>query len=133
MFNCRMTTGLFESAGSWIISNKMGPLPLSTNSGLAAFFLGSGTGYRVYYHDKNMAVNELGYNQAEGWQYKGVISQDPPQGSSVIAAAFSSSANISVVTARDAENIEVARYQKDGAWRISELPTISRDDSYLGT
>lgn len=118
-----MTTGLFESDGSWVISAST-PLPLSPNSGLTAVLLGPKAGYRVYYHDENMAVNELGYTTDEGWQHKAVISQDR-QGAPAIAAAFSGSANISIVTARDAENIEVTRYQNDSIWRISEFYTAS--------
>lgn len=129
LFNCNMTTGLFESAGSWIISS-MTPLPLSANSGLTTILLGDLEGFRVYYHDENMAVNELGYTQRERWTYKGVISQDR-QGSSAIAAAFTVNGNISVVTPKDAENMEVTRYHDDTTWHVSECCT--RAIPYQGT
>jgi len=123
-----MTTGLFEGDGSWVISSYITPLPIANNSGLTTLLLGPKAGYRVYYHDENMAVNELAYTTVEGWQYNALISQDR-QGSPAIAAAFSAgvkaNANISVSTARDAENIEVTRFQNDSTWRISTYPMLS--------
>ncbi|KAM7205344.1 hypothetical protein V8F33_001175 [Rhypophila sp. PSN 637] len=120
VFNCNMTTGLFELDGNWIISG-VAPLPLSPNSGLASVLLGNMAGYRIYYHDENMAINELAYKPGDQWRHKAVISQDP-QYSSAIAAAFTGNENITVVTARDTENIEVTRYHADTTWRISTFP-----------
>ncbi|KAM7217321.1 hypothetical protein V8F06_007264 [Rhypophila decipiens] len=120
VFNCNMTTGLFELDGNWVISG-VAPLPLSPNSGLATVLLGNTAGYRVYYHDENMAINELAYKPEGDWRHTAVISQDP-QYSSAIAAAFDGNENITVVTARDTENIEVTRYHADTTWRISTFP-----------
>jgi hypothetical protein len=65
-----------------------------------------------------MAVNELAYTQATNWEYTGIISQDT-QYSPAIHAAFSGTNNISVVTPRDAHNIEVTRWNSDKSWHIS--------------
>ncbi|KAK3935680.1 hypothetical protein QBC46DRAFT_45021 [Diplogelasinospora grovesii] len=119
LFNCNMTTGLFQSVGSWIISGQAPSI--STGTGLAALLLGSTAGYRVYFHDQDMAVNELAYTQATNWVYTGVISQDT-QYSPAIHAAFSGTNNISVVTPRDAHDIEVTRWNSDNSWHITTLP-----------
>lgn len=118
LFNCNMTTGLFEFDDNWVISG-VAPGPVSPNSGLAGILLGKSAGYRIYYHDEDMAVNELAYKPGDQWRHKALISQDL-QGSSAIAAAFSGNENITVVTARDAENIGVTRYHADSIWRICE-------------
>ncbi|KAK3693600.1 hypothetical protein B0T22DRAFT_44599 [Podospora appendiculata] len=119
VFVCDMSTGLFNRTGSWIVS---GPAPsVANNTGLAVTLLGSTAGYRLYYHDETMTVNELSYTVETNWEWHGQISQDP-QLSPAIHAAFSGTNNITVVTARDQEDIEVIRLNSDNSWRIATLP-----------
>ncbi|KAK3330571.1 hypothetical protein B0H66DRAFT_527919 [Apodospora peruviana] len=119
VFNCNMTTGVFTRQGNWIISN-VAP-SVSPNSGLAALMLGPTAGYRIYFHDDDMAVNELKYTVDDGWSYTGIISPDA-QLSSAIHAAFTGTNNITVVTARDDQNMEVTRFHSDSTWHITTLP-----------
>jgi uncharacterized protein (DUF1501 family) len=112
-----MTTGKFVTEGSYDIS-KNAP-SVHSKTGLAAVVLGSKTGYRVYYHNANQSISEIGYTTADNWNYNGIISQDT-QSSFAIHAAFSGKNNISVVTPRDSKNIEVTRYNSDSSWHISE-------------
>lgn len=117
-FNCNMTTGMFLSQGNWVISAGA-PTPHS-NSGLASIVLGSESGYRVYYHDSDGAINELSYTNDDGWKYLGVISHDI-NSLPALGAAFSGKNNITVVSPRDEQNIGVTRYTKDDTWYRSRL------------
>jgi hypothetical protein len=123
LFNCNMTTGLFVSQGNWIISN--GAPSIHSNSGLAAVVLGSTAGYRVYFHDNDGAINELAYTASTDWQYNGIISHDI-NSLPALAAAFGSTNNITVASARDEQNMAATRYNKDETWfRCTDPPYLS--------
>ncbi|KAK4239174.1 hypothetical protein C8A03DRAFT_14440 [Achaetomium macrosporum] len=119
-FYCDMATGLFEQTGEWVIG---GDVPsIHTNSGLATVLLGDEAGYRVYFHDDDGAINELGYTPNENaWRYHGVISQDI-NALPALAAAFSGSNNITVVSPRDAQNLGATRLNRDDTWYRTTLP-----------
>lgn len=119
LVECDMKTGRFKSNGNRIVSNE--EVKVHANSSLAAVLLGAAGGYRVYFHDENMAINEIGYTNDADWEYRGVISHDQQQWPA-LGAAFTGSQNISVVSARDAENVEVVRFYNDQTWRLSTFP-----------
>ncbi|KAK4229548.1 hypothetical protein QBC38DRAFT_359191 [Podospora fimiseda] len=119
LFHCNMSTGKFESKGNWIVSK---PAPsIHNNTGLAAVLLGATGGYRVYYHDKDFQLSEIGYTVDDNWQYRGVISKDI-NASPAIGAAFSGKVNITVATPRDSRHIAVTRYNNDTTWHRTTLP-----------
>lgn len=93
---------------------------INANTGLAAILLGETGGYRVYYHDLNTELSQIGYSTENdlGWVYEGVVSRDPSSLGTGIGAQFTGDNNISVVTPRDAANIEVSRYNSDELWHI---------------
>lgn len=123
LFQCDWLSGKFVSQGEWVIS---GDAPsVSSNTGLASLVLGSTAGYRVYYHDDNQAVNEIGYTTETGWHYRDMVSPDHHSASSAIHAAFTGNANISVIFPRDSENIEVTRFNTDDSWHICESCPVS--------
>lgn len=111
-----MTSGLFQSHGNWIISNQVPSIHADT--GLAAILLGAEGGYRVYYHDQDGAINELGYTVDYQWQYRGVISQDV-NSLPALAAAFYGIGNITVASSRGESNIATTRWHRDETWRRS--------------
>lgn len=118
LFQCDWSSGKFTSQGSWVIS---GDSPsVNSQTGLASLVLGSTAGYRVYYHDEDQAINEIGYTTETGWHYREMVSPDHPA-SSAIHAAFTGNANISVVFPRDSENIEVTRFNTDDSWHICKF------------
>jgi hypothetical protein len=118
LFQCDWPSGKFTSQGSWVIS---GDAPsVNSNTGLASLVLGSTAGYRVYYHDDDDAISEIGYTTDTNWHYRDVVSPDHPA-TNAIHAAFTGSANISVVFPRDSENIEVTRFNTDDSWHICEF------------
>ncbi|KAK3363357.1 hypothetical protein B0T25DRAFT_627541 [Lasiosphaeria hispida] len=119
LFECNMATGLFKSQGNWVISD--GAPSVHNNTGLSVVLLGATGGYRVYYHDEDMLISEIGYTQDSGWEYRGIISHDP-QISPAIGAAFTGKENITIVNARDEQNMEAARYYQDETWRITTFP-----------
>ncbi|KAL1871982.1 hypothetical protein VTK73DRAFT_1812 [Phialemonium thermophilum] len=119
LLQCDWPTGKFKRQGSWVISD--GAPSINEKTGLAALLLGSTTGYRVYFHDANMTINELGYTTDTDWGYNGIVSQDP-QISTAISAAFTGKNNITVVSPRDSNNIEVSRFNTDQTWHISTFP-----------
>lgn len=110
-----MTTGLFKTNGNYIISSDAPSI--HPNTGLAALVLGETTGYRVYYHDDDGAVNELQYLN-KVWSHRGIVSHDINT-LPVLAATFSGAENITVVSPRDDQNLAAARWMKDETWSRS--------------
>ncbi|KAK4162004.1 hypothetical protein QBC43DRAFT_242418 [Cladorrhinum sp. PSN259] len=122
LFHCNMSNGKFESKGNWIVS-KTAP-SINNNTGLAAVLLGATGGYRVYFHDEEYQLNEIGYTDDENWKYRGVISKDI-NSLPAIAAAFTGKddkSNITVATPRDDRYIAVTRYNSDKTWHRTTLP-----------
>ncbi|KAK0633101.1 hypothetical protein B0T14DRAFT_505848 [Immersiella caudata] len=120
LLECNMNTGLFKSNGNWIISGEDNTV--HANTSLAAVLLGSTGGYRVYYNDADMTINEIGYQPGgDGWVWRGIISKDI-QATPALGAFFTGKENITVASVRDAQNVEVVRYNSDTTWRISTFP-----------
>ncbi|KAK4042475.1 hypothetical protein C8A01DRAFT_33414 [Parachaetomium inaequale] len=119
LFNCDMSTGLFLRQGNWVISD--GAPSVHSNTGLAAVLLGQDTGYRVYFHDNEGAINELHYTRDTGWSYRGVISQDI-NSLPAVAAVASGNGNITVVSPRDERNVAATRWNRDETWFRTTLP-----------
>lgn len=115
-----MSTGLFQSQGSWVISNDVPSI--HSNSGLTAVVLGAESGYRVYFHDADGAINELGYTNADNWKYHGIISKDI-NSLPALGAAFSGEKNITIASPRDESNMAVVRLNKDDSWFRSASPS----------
>lgn len=112
-FHCNMTSGRFLLQGNWTVTS--GAPSVHSNSGLAAIVLGEDSGYRVYFHDEDGAINELSYSRNSGWEYHGRISRDI-NSLPAIGAGFSGKENITVASPRDEENIAATRWNKDETW-----------------
>ncbi|KAK0655789.1 hypothetical protein B0T16DRAFT_302194, partial [Cercophora newfieldiana] len=120
LLECNMNTGRFKSNGNWIISGEDNSV--HPNTSLAAILLGSTGGYRVYYNDADMTINEIGYQPGgDGWVWRGIISRDI-QASPALGAFFTGKENITVASIRDAQNVEVVRYNSDTTWKVSTFP-----------
>ncbi|KAI0125282.1 hypothetical protein BJ170DRAFT_584301 [Xylariales sp. AK1849] len=117
---CDTSTGYWLNNGDFIISG--GAPSVSSTTGLAAVLLGADAGYRVYYHDANNTLHQLGYTSTTEWDYKGGVSSDGSVLGKAIGATFSGTDNITVVTAKDIENMEVARYYPDDLWHLTTFP-----------
>ncbi|KAI1100160.1 hypothetical protein F4804DRAFT_336543 [Jackrogersella minutella] len=92
-------------------------------TGLMALNLGSENGYRVYFQDERKATKALGYNQETNiWRLEGLISRDSI-GGFPIGACFLDIDQITVVEARDNDNIEISKQLHNGTWIISTFPT----------
>ncbi|RYP59060.1 hypothetical protein DL770_010289 [Monosporascus sp. CRB-9-2] len=121
LLQCDTATGQWDSNGDWIISDG-GPAP-SPTTGLAVILLGAEDGYRVFYNDIDGRVHAIAYtSDTERWLYNGVVSGDNST-AHVIAATFPNDNNITVVTPKDAENMEISRLYGDGLWHVSTFPT----------
>ncbi|KAH6648764.1 hypothetical protein BKA67DRAFT_371977 [Truncatella angustata] len=117
---CDPNTGYWLNQGDWIIS---GDAPsVSSSTGLAAVLLGATGGYRVYYHDANMTIRQLGYTSDTNWADKGPVSQDEGLGNAIGAIWVQKTNNITVATAKDNENIEISRWMSDDSWHVSTFP-----------
>ncbi|KAI1075630.1 hypothetical protein F5B20DRAFT_375073 [Whalleya microplaca] len=125
LFNCNMTTGLYDPAGSWIISTSLDG-NVHSDTGLASVVLSSDAGIRVYYQDKNETTSALKYTKLGGWVYNGAVSQDAIEGFP-IGVGFTDVSKISVVTPRDGSNIEVSTLQKNETWIVTTFPTPLQD------
>ncbi|KAI1875932.1 uncharacterized protein JN550_001428 [Neoarthrinium moseri] len=119
LLKCDTNTGYWLNTGDWIVSD--GAPSISNSTGLAAVLLGSNDGYRVYYHDTNNTLCQLGYTSDTEWDYKGSVSHDGKLGNA-IAAAWSKNKNITVATPKDGENIEVSRFFDDNLWHVTTFP-----------
>jgi hypothetical protein len=119
LWHCN-STGHFVNSGEgsssqqWIIHNMGSVHP---NSGLAAVELPGDNGYRVYYQQEDLTTSTLAYTRQTGWVWTGNISQDPMKGFP-ISAGFINGDNITVVTPRDNNNIEVSTLLPNQTWII---------------
>ncbi|RYP19406.1 hypothetical protein DL765_003379 [Monosporascus sp. GIB2] len=120
LLQCDTATGQWDSNGDWIISH--GSPTASPTTGLAVVLLGAEDGYRVFYNDVDGRVHAIAYTTDTGWLYHGVVSRDKST-AHVIAATFPNDSNITVVTPKDAENMEISRIYGDGLWHVSTFPT----------
>ncbi|KAK8074956.1 hypothetical protein PG997_009619 [Apiospora hydei] len=118
--HCDMNTGYWSHGGSYTVSG--GAKSPSPNTTLAAVVLGATTGYRVFYRDTDNHLHWIGYIPgASGWSEYGTLSNDEMK-SSAIAAGFTEGNNITVITPKNNENMEVARLNDDKSWHISTFP-----------
>jgi hypothetical protein len=118
-WKCDPNTGYWLSQGDWPISD--GAPSVAENTGLAAVLLGDTDGYRVYYHDNNMTLRQLGYTSDTSWQDEGSISQDENLGNAIAAVFTSKNGNITVAAPKGSDNIEVSRWFSDDSWHISKF------------
>jgi len=118
VYTCDWPTGVFRTVGSYLISS--GAPSVNENTGLASVLLGSTAGYRVFYHDQNMTVNQLAYANGvnnNNWGWDGVVDYDVPRGNA-LASQFTGADNMTVAYPKDASNVGVARYNSDKLWHI---------------
>lgn len=120
LYICNDNTGRFvpQGEGNWVISPETASV--HSNSGIASVVLGEDTGYRVYYHDSDGAINELHYTRDTGWEHRGIISQDI-NSLPALGVAFSGKGNITVAAPRDDQNIAVTRWNSDETWFRSTI------------
>ncbi|KAK9420876.1 hypothetical protein SUNI508_00967 [Seiridium unicorne] len=121
-WKCDANTGYWLSQGDWIISS--GAPSVSPDTGLSAVLLGASDGYRVYYHDTNMTLRQLGYTSDTEWDDKGTISQDENLGNAIGAVSVTDNDgyNITVAAPKDDENIEISRWYSDDSWHVTTFP-----------
>jgi hypothetical protein len=55
-----------KKVGNWVVS---GPAPPNHNNSGGVVLRSEQGGYRVYYHDENMAINELSYSSSSEWAH----------------------------------------------------------------
>ncbi|KAK1833200.1 hypothetical protein QBC39DRAFT_347133 [Podospora conica] len=120
LFECDMETGLFNNKGSWVASQEN--FPVHNDTDLAVLLLGDADGYRVYYHDDQQRVNEIGYTQETDWHHRKILTPDSQGWPAIGAFRANTPANISVVSAHDTQNVMVARNAADEAWYLSSFP-----------
>ncbi|KAI1487278.1 hypothetical protein F5X96DRAFT_160583 [Biscogniauxia mediterranea] len=116
-------TGHFVPASTpnqWIVSTSAPSI--NANTGLTALNLGEDAGYRVYFHDENMAIRYLRYTTADNWSTGSFVTQDQVQGTP-IAGGFPDTSLITIVAPRDESNIEVSTFGSNGTWLVTSFPT----------
>lgn len=120
---CDWNTGYWSPTGSYVTSDNA--KSISSSTGLAAVLLGKEGGYRVFYHDNGGTLRQIGYTAASGkWVDLGEVSPDASSGNA-IGATFSNDNNMTVVTPKNQENMEVSRWNTDQSWRISKFTWIA--------
>lgn len=126
IFKCNPSTGLYmdQDTAFWPVVAEGAPKP-HNNSGMTVFNRGDHLGYRLYYHDENMHLNELSYDPDEEiWSYEGVINQDVPSNNAIAATPGKDNGNFTVVTPRDDKNIQLTRWGLDRNWYICKLSLL---------
>ncbi|KAI1843262.1 hypothetical protein JX265_012165 [Neoarthrinium moseri] len=94
----------------------------NTQTGLMLVVLGEKAGYRLYYHDKDRATAALKFDpDTSAWSYLGIVSNDHIEGNA-IGGGFVDADNITVVTPRDKQNIEISSRHGNGTWDIATFP-----------
>ncbi|EGO53607.1 hypothetical protein NEUTE1DRAFT_150876 [Neurospora tetrasperma FGSC 2508] len=124
IFKCDPSTGLYMDAesGFWPVVAGGAPAP-HTNSGIAAFLRDQNRGYRLYYHDENMHLNELSYDpDTTTWNWEGTINHDVPGSNAIAAVDGRDQGNFTVFTPRDDKNIQITQWGRDKNWYISTTP-----------
>ncbi|KAL7916632.1 hypothetical protein GGI35DRAFT_466182 [Trichoderma velutinum] len=120
-YNCDPESGTLIQQGEYVISDIANVTDIHPSTGLSVELLGSTAGYRVYYHDKASQVHQLAYTTDTNWLDYGAVSQDPTF-SQALASLHSSTYNISVISPKNAKDVEVSRLNTDGTWHISAFP-----------
>ncbi|KAK8061278.1 hypothetical protein PG994_007644 [Apiospora phragmitis] len=101
--HCDMNTGYWSHGGSYTWSWE------------------ATTGYRVFYRDTDSHLHWIAYiSGSSGWSEYGTLSNDEMK-SNAIAAGFTEGNNITVVTPKNNENMEVARLNDDKSWHINGI------------
>lgn len=97
-----------------------------TNSGIAAFLRDQNRGYRLYYHDKDMHLNELSYDpDTTTWSWEGAINHDVPGSNAIAAVDGRDQGNFTIFTPRDDKNIQITQWGLDKNWYICKLHHLS--------
>ncbi|KAK8000089.1 hypothetical protein PG990_012689 [Apiospora arundinis] len=118
--HCDMNTGYWSHGGSYTVSG--GAKTPSPNTTLSAVVLGATQGYRVFYRDTANHLHWIGYLPgASGWNDYGSVSNDEIK-TNAIGSAFTEGNNITVITPKNNENMEVSRLNDDKSWHISTFP-----------
>ncbi|ETS84307.1 hypothetical protein PFICI_02332 [Pestalotiopsis fici W106-1] len=117
---CDPNTGYWLSQGDYIISGNAPSV--ATGTGLAAVLLGSTGGYRVFYHDTDMTIRQIGYTTDSGWNDIGAVTQDGSLGNAIGAVYSGKKSNITVAAATGSQDIEISQWFDDDSWHISAFP-----------
>ncbi|KAK3996650.1 hypothetical protein QBC44DRAFT_136050 [Cladorrhinum sp. PSN332] len=123
VYKCNFATGAYDEIESDVISDRSGTPPPNAQTGLSVALLGQQEGYRVFYHDRARALHTLKFTTVENWSYGNPISTSTNRSGLALASMFSGVRNVTVVTPKDAANIETIRLNIDNAWHISTFPT----------
>ncbi|KAK4174244.1 hypothetical protein QBC36DRAFT_218882 [Triangularia setosa] len=123
VYKCDNKTGFYEPQETDVISDRRGTPNPHTNSGLSVTLLGQQEGYRVFYHDRSKALQSLQFKATDGWSYGSPVSSNTNRSSMEIHSQFSGVRNVTVVTPRDAKNMETARLNVDSTYFIDTFPT----------
>ncbi|KAJ4302436.1 hypothetical protein N0V88_002580 [Collariella sp. IMI 366227] len=122
-------SGLYKRIESTVISDRDGTPPPNPKTGLSVTLLGEHEGYRLFYFDHSGALHHLKYIQDEGWSYAGPVSTNTNRTGMAVHSMFSGVRNVTVVTPRDAQNMEVSRLKVDGTWQITTFPTPLKENN----
>ncbi|KAK4201496.1 hypothetical protein QBC40DRAFT_60958 [Triangularia verruculosa] len=126
VYKCDNRTGLYEQQETNVISDRIGTPNPHTSTGLSVTLLGEQEGYRVFYHDRAKALQSLQFQATDGWSYGSPVSSNTNRSSMEIHSMFSGVRNVTVVTPRDAKNMETARLNVDSTYFIETFPASLR-------
>ncbi|KAF4341877.1 hypothetical protein FBEOM_4194 [Fusarium beomiforme] len=116
-YTCDMKTGKFERNGEWIISETAGVESIHNETGLSVVNLGAEGGYRLFYHNEERHLMMMWFTGPDNWNDGGAVSQDTAGGMAIGSAVYDKE-NITVVSPRGTEDIEVSGLQKTGLWSL---------------
>lgn len=105
------------------ISDKVS-FPLYETSGLAALYLGSSLGFRVFYHNSDRYLTQLSSKSDGSWGHGTTISGKAVAGSAIAATEIGTSGMINVLYVEDkSEALYYVQY--NATWQVGNFPLQS--------
>lgn len=110
-----------ESPDSELSSDSEMP-DVNIYTGLAAVRLDSNTETRLFFHDSDSGLHQIGYASSSGWKYIGKVNPDGHlQGPSVAAAVIDGTKDMYTVLPRSDDNLDIASTTDGSSWNIGKL------------
>lgn len=95
---------------------------VSIYTGFAAVRLDSNNETRLFFHDSDAGLHQLGYSYSSGWDYIGEVNPDGHlQGPSVGAAVIDGTEDMYTVLPRSDANLDISSTSDGSTWNLGKF------------